>query len=87
MITTTDIFTITNQKQFEKIALKIFRFQYENNLVYREFCDFLNTDVQKVKSLEKIPFNTKLILLNSSVPIPINIGLSFNSTIAKIELT
>ena len=25
-------------------------------LVYREFCDFLNTDVQKVKSLEKIPF-------------------------------
>ena len=56
MITATDIFTISNQKQFEKIALKVFRFQYENNLVYREFCDFLKTDVQKVKSLEKIPF-------------------------------
>jgi len=51
-----DIFTISNQKQFEKIALKVFRFQYENNLVYREFCDFLKTDVQKVKSLEQIPF-------------------------------
>ena len=25
-------------------------------MVYREFCDFLNTDVQKVKSLEQIPF-------------------------------
>jgi len=51
-----DIFTISNQKQFEKIALKVFRFQYENNLVYREFCDFLKTNVQKVKSLEQIPF-------------------------------
>ena len=56
LISTTDIFTISNQKQFEKIALKIFRFQHENNAVYRKFCDFLNTDVQKVKSLEKIPF-------------------------------
>jgi phenylacetate-coenzyme A ligase PaaK-like adenylate-forming protein len=51
-----NIFTISNQKQFEKIAFKVFRFQYENNLVYREFCDFLKTNVQKVKSLEQIPF-------------------------------
>lgn len=51
-----DIFTISSQKQFEKIALKVFRFQYENNLVYQEFCDFLKTDVPKVKSLEQIPF-------------------------------
>ena len=56
MIPTPDIFTISNQKQFEKAALKVFRFQYENNLVYREFCDFLKTDVQKVKSLKEIPF-------------------------------
>ncbi|MBF2707069.1 LuxE/PaaK family acyltransferase [Flavobacterium soyangense] len=56
MIPTSDIFTISNQKQFEKAALKVFRFQYENNSVYREFCDFLKTDVPKVKSLEQIPF-------------------------------
>ena len=56
MTPTPDIFTISNQKQFEKAALKVFRFQYENNLVYREFCDFLKTDVRKVKSLEQIPF-------------------------------
>ncbi|MGC4040615.1 MAG: acyl transferase [Flavobacterium sp.] len=56
MIDPQDIFTISSHKQFEKIALKVFRFQYENNLVYREFCDFLNTDVQKVKSLQQIPF-------------------------------
>ena len=53
---TPDIFSISNQKQFEKVALKVFRFQYENNLVYHEFCDFLKTEVQKVKSLEQIPF-------------------------------
>ena len=56
MINSQDIFTISSQKQFEKIALKVFRFQYENNLIYREFCDFLNTDVHKVKSLQQIPF-------------------------------
>ena len=56
MISIHDIFTISNQKQFDKIALKVFRFQYENNLVYREFCNFLKTDVQKVKSIEQIPF-------------------------------
>ncbi|WPR72056.1 acyl transferase [Flavobacterium sp. NG2] len=56
MITTTDIFTISSQKQFEKIALKTFRYQYENNQVYQEFCKHLKTDVQKVKSLQQIPF-------------------------------
>ena len=56
LIPTPDIFSISSQKQFEKIALKTFRFQHQNNLVYREFCDFLKTDVQKVKSLEQIPF-------------------------------
>ena len=56
MISTHDIFTCSNQKQFDKMALKVFRFQYENNLVYREFCDFLKTDVQKVKTIQQIPF-------------------------------
>ena len=56
MIQPQDLFTISSHKQFEKIALKVFRFQYENNAVYREFCDFLSTDVQRVKSLEQIPF-------------------------------
>jgi phenylacetate-coenzyme A ligase PaaK-like adenylate-forming protein len=56
LISTHDIFTSNNQKQFDKMALKVFRFQYENNSVYREFCDFLKTDVQKVKTIQQIPF-------------------------------
>jgi phenylacetate-coenzyme A ligase PaaK-like adenylate-forming protein len=56
LIATSDIFSISNQKQFEKIALKVFRFQYENNLVYKEFCDFMKVKVQEVKSIKEIPF-------------------------------
>jgi hypothetical protein len=41
-------------KQFEKIALK--PFSIWNNVVYKEFCDLLQTNVSKVKSLQQIPF-------------------------------
>ena len=56
MITSQDIFTISSQKQFEKIALKVFRYQHENNLVYQAFCDFLKVEKGNVKALEQIPF-------------------------------
>lgn len=56
LITATDIFTISSQKQFEKTALKVFRFQHGNNKVYRDFCAFLNVNPQEVKSLQQIPF-------------------------------
>ncbi len=56
MITNFNIFSISNKKQFEKLALKVFRFQHENNLVYRQFCDFRKVEVQKIKTLEQIPF-------------------------------
>ncbi|RZL43731.1 MAG: acyl transferase [Pedobacter sp.] len=56
MITSADIFTISSTKQFEKIALKVFRFQYDNNAVYRQFCELMKQDKQTVKSLNQIPF-------------------------------
>ena len=56
MIHPQDIFTISSRKQFEKIALQVFRFQYENNLVYKEFCDYLKVDKQQVKYVRQIPF-------------------------------
>lgn len=34
----------------------MFRYQYENNVVYREFCDFLKVEKGTVKSIEQIPF-------------------------------
>jgi phenylacetate-coenzyme A ligase PaaK-like adenylate-forming protein len=56
LITASDIFNISSAKQFEKMALKVFRFQYDNNAVYRAFCEFLKQDKQSVKSLQQIPF-------------------------------
>ncbi|WP_026979129.1 acyltransferase [Flavobacterium tegetincola] len=56
MIATHDIFTISSKKQFEKIALKVFRFQYDNNEVYRQFCDLVKQNKETVKSLNQIPF-------------------------------
>ena len=56
MISNSEIFAISGKKQFEKMALKIFRFQYENNLVYKQFCDLRRINVSAIKTLDKIPF-------------------------------
>ncbi len=56
MISNSDIFSISNKKQFEKLALKIFRFQHENNFVYKQFCDLRKIEIHKIKTLEQIPF-------------------------------
>ncbi len=56
MLTTSDIFHIGSKKEFEKITLKVFRFQYDNNSVYREFCELLKKDKTNVKRLDEIPF-------------------------------
>ncbi|MEW5676822.1 acyl transferase [Flavobacterium enshiense] len=56
MFTTSDIFHIGSKKEFEKLTLKVFRYQYDNNLVYRNFCELLKKDKTNVKSLTEIPF-------------------------------
>ncbi len=49
------IFT-ANDENFISLALEIFRFQHENNLVYRQYCDTLKIDGSKIDSLQQIPF-------------------------------
>ena len=56
MPTNPDIFNLKNQKQFDKVALQVFRFQYQNNLVYHDFCNHLKVDVSKIKTVAQIPF-------------------------------
>lgn len=56
MIAMEDIFTISSKRDFEKLALKVFRYQYDNNKVYQEFCAFLKKDKSNVKSILEIPF-------------------------------
>lgn len=56
MVSQEDIFQISSKKEFEKITLKVFRHQYDNNLVYQQFCNFLKKDKTNVKSVSEIPF-------------------------------
>ena len=56
MIDTNAIFSIKSQHDFETQALKVFKFQFENNLVYRSFCDLLYRHPSDVKTIKEIPF-------------------------------
>ncbi len=56
MIDTNSIFNIDNQTEFEDLALNIFKFQFENNRIYRSFCDLLYVHPSGVKNVKDIPF-------------------------------
>ncbi|MEO1032198.1 MAG: acyl transferase [Bacteroidota bacterium] len=56
MISKDAIFNINTNTEFEALALDIFRFQFENNAVYRSFCDLLYKHPSDVKSIADIPF-------------------------------
>ncbi len=51
-----EIFKIKSFEDFERLSLEVFRFQYKNVAVYRDFCNFLNTEISQVNTLEAIPF-------------------------------
>ncbi len=56
MINTSNIFNIENENEFKNIALDVFKFQFENNPVYRSFCDLLYIHPSEVNAIEDIPF-------------------------------
>ena len=51
-----EIFQINSSAKFTDLSLLSFWFQYENNLVYREFCEHLKIDPKNVNQIESIPF-------------------------------
>ncbi|WP_400076317.1 acyl transferase [Winogradskyella sp. R77965] len=56
MISNAEIFNIKTTSEFEDLALKVFKFQFENNAVYRSFCDLLYKHPADVKDILDIPF-------------------------------
>ncbi len=56
MFTPEDIISIQTRKEFHKVAMKVYRFQYENNAVYREFCNLIRKTPTEVRSLDQVPF-------------------------------
>lgn len=45
-----------NDENFNALALEIFRFQYQNNSVYRAYCDAIRVKPADINSIRKIPF-------------------------------
>ena len=50
------IFNIQTQEEFTAVALEIFKHQFNNNKVYRSFCDLLYIHPSDVTKIEQIPF-------------------------------
>jgi phenylacetate-coenzyme A ligase PaaK-like adenylate-forming protein len=50
------IFSANNADSFADIALEVFRYQAQNNLLYKEYLQRLNIDTGAVTSVAKIPF-------------------------------
>lgn len=51
-----NIFEIESDLDFNECALEIFRLQYENVKVYRDYCDLLKVNPIEVKTYSHIPF-------------------------------
>lgn len=56
MISKDAIFNIKSESEFEALALKVFKFQFENNTVYRSFCDLLYKHPSDITCIKEIPF-------------------------------
>lgn len=69
-----DIFNINSAEKFNSVALKVFQFQFENNPVYRSFCDLICKNPSEVHTVEAIPFlpiqffKTHQVVANSQKP-------------------
>lgn len=50
------IFEINSEDSFNELAIKIFHFQYKNNIVYREFVKNLGLDISRINNVDEIPF-------------------------------
>ena len=50
------IFNIVTEQQFLDHTIDIFRFQYQNNLLYKQWVDLLRINPKKVEKLNQIPF-------------------------------
>jgi phenylacetate-coenzyme A ligase PaaK-like adenylate-forming protein len=77
----TNFFDIKNSQEFDSIALEVFNYQYRNNKVYHQFCDFLSVVASQVKNIEDIPFlpieffRTKQVVSTTKTP-----SVVFNSS-------
>ena len=56
MFNSAKIFNINSKEEFENYSIQIFKHQFQNNNIYREFCKLTGKDIEKIKSSIEIPF-------------------------------
>jgi phenylacetate-coenzyme A ligase PaaK-like adenylate-forming protein len=68
------IFGIQNDTEFNEIALEIFRYQYNNNHIYKQFIDINDFKISEINHYKNIPFlpieffKTHKILSSNIIP-------------------
>lgn len=68
------IFEIQNDTEFNEIALEIFRYQYNNNHIYKQFIDINDFKISEINHYKNIPFlpieffKTHKILTSNIIP-------------------
>ncbi len=45
-----------SEDSFNGLALELFNYQYQNNAIYRKYCDAINVNAAEVDNIKKIPF-------------------------------
>ena len=68
------IFNISNEDEFNSIALEVFEFQYKNIPVYKKYVDLIKSQTKSINHFKEIPFlpidffkNNKIIAENSKI--------------------
>lgn len=51
-----EIFNIKNSEQFNSVCIKIFKFQYTGNFIYKRYVDELKIEVSDISTYKQIPF-------------------------------
>lgn len=88
------IFNISTEAEFEALSLKVFRYQYQHNNIYKKFCDLLHKKPEEVKQLSDIPFlpielfkKERIISGNKDVEITFTSSGTTGSTTSKHHVT
>ncbi len=50
------IFSINNERAFNRVAIEVFRYQYKENGVYRQYVNYLNRNPDDINHYLQIPF-------------------------------
>lgn len=56
MIAKESVFSIQNEEDFNRVALDVFRYQFENNKVYQQYIRNLHIDTSAITHYTQIPF-------------------------------